>query len=78
MWSYHNERFITYNIVSHHNYRVDGGVSKNDFLCQTLADITGVRVERSKFSESSALGAAFVAGLNASKLRKVISHILEV
>lgn len=46
--------------------KVDGGVSKNDFLCQTLADITGVRVERSKFSESSALGAAFVAGLNAN------------
>lgn len=44
--------------------RVDGGVSKNDFICQMLADITGVRVERAINSESSVLGAAFVAGLN--------------
>ncbi|XP_050094584.1 putative glycerol kinase 5 isoform X4 [Anopheles aquasalis] len=44
--------------------KVDGGVSKNDFICQTLADLTGVQVERGEVTDSSALGAMFMAGLN--------------
>lgn len=43
--------------------RVDGGASANDFLCRFLADITGVRVLRPKVIESTALGAAYEAGL---------------
>lgn len=43
---------------------MDGGVSKNDFICQLLADLTGLNVERGKNSESSAFGAAYVAGIN--------------
>ncbi len=43
--------------------RVDGGASANDFLCQFLADITGVEVERPGCIESTALGAAYMAGL---------------
>lgn len=43
--------------------RVDGGASANDFLCQFLADITGIRVVRPKVIESTALGAAYEAGL---------------
>lgn len=43
--------------------RVDGGASANDFLCQFLADITGIRVLRPKVIESTALGAAYEAGL---------------
>ncbi len=43
--------------------RVDGGASANGFLCRFLADVTGVRVVRPKVIESTALGAAYMAGL---------------
>ncbi|XP_055682185.1 putative glycerol kinase 5 isoform X1 [Lutzomyia longipalpis] len=45
--------------------RVDGGVSRNDFVCQLLANLTGLEVERGDNSELSVLGTAFLAGLNA-------------
>lgn len=44
--------------------KVDGGVSKNDFICQFLADLVGINVERAVNSESSVLGSAYIAGLN--------------
>jgi glycerol kinase len=43
--------------------RVDGGASANNFLMQFQADLTGVPVERPMLVESTALGAAFLAGL---------------
>jgi glycerol kinase len=43
--------------------RVDGGASANDFLMQFQADILGARVERPKIVETTALGAAMLAGL---------------
>ncbi len=43
--------------------RVDGGASANDLLCQIQADQVGVPVERPKIVETTALGAAFLAGL---------------
>ncbi len=43
--------------------RVDGGAAKNDFLCQFQADILGIPVERPATTESTALGAAYLAGL---------------
>lgn len=43
--------------------RVDGGASANNFLMQFQADILGVGVERPLVTESTALGAAFLAGL---------------
>ena len=46
-----------------HSVRVDGGASANNFLCQFLADITGMEVERPRCIESTALGAAYMAGL---------------
>lgn len=45
--------------------RVDGGMVKNDWFCQRLADLTGLPVERPKFIETTALGAAYLAGLSA-------------
>ena len=42
---------------------VDGGASKNDFLMQFQADIAGVTVVRSGVEESSAMGAAYIAGI---------------
>lgn len=43
--------------------RVDGGGSANDFLMQFLADITQKKVQRPKVTETTALGAAEIAGL---------------
>ncbi len=43
--------------------RVDGGAARNDFLCQFQADILGIPVARAATTESTALGAAYLAGL---------------
>ncbi len=43
--------------------RVDGGASANDFLMQTQADITGAPVKRPRCIETTAMGAAYLAGL---------------
>ncbi len=43
--------------------RVDGGMVKNNWLSQTLADILNIPVQRPKQTETTALGAAYLAGL---------------
>jgi glycerol kinase len=43
--------------------QVDGGASANDLLCQLQADQLGVPVQRPEVLETTALGAAFLAGL---------------
>lgn len=43
--------------------KVDGGASANDLLMQFEADITGVTVRRPMIRETTALGAAYLAGL---------------
>jgi glycerol kinase len=43
--------------------RVDGGAAVNDLLMQTQADLLGKRVRRPKVNETTALGAAYLAGL---------------
>lgn len=45
--------------------RVDGGASKNDWLMQFQADVLGTPVERPDMVETTALGAAALAGLAA-------------
>jgi len=45
--------------------KVDGGMVRNDWFCQRLADISGLPVERPKITETTALGAAYLAGLSA-------------
>ena len=45
--------------------RVDGGASVNNFLMQFQADIMGVNVVRPAVTESTAIGAAYIAGLAA-------------
>jgi glycerol kinase len=44
-------------------FKVDGGASQNDLLMQFQADLLDVPVERPKMIETTALGAAFLAGL---------------
>ena len=43
--------------------KVDGGASANDFLMQFQADLLGVDVQRPRCIETTALGAAYLAGL---------------
>ncbi len=43
--------------------RIDGGAAANDFLCQFQADLLGLNVVRPQILETTAMGAAFLAGL---------------
>ena len=45
--------------------RVDGGAAVMDLLCQMQADLLGIPVRRPRHTETTALGAAFLAGLGA-------------
>lgn len=45
------------------NLQVDGGAVKNSFLCRLQADTLGVPVVRPEVDETTALGAAYAAGL---------------
>jgi glycerol kinase len=57
--------------------RVDGGMVVNNWLVQFLADILGVPVERPQVNETTALGAAYLAGLQSGLYRdldEVASH----
>jgi glycerol kinase len=45
--------------------RVDGGMSASDWTMQFLADVLGAPVERPKVTETTALGAAWLAGMKA-------------
>ncbi|MDU0433717.1 glycerol kinase GlpK [Staphylococcus haemolyticus] len=45
------------------NLRVDGGAVKNNFIMQFQADIVNTAVERPEIQETTALGAAYLAGL---------------
>ena len=49
--------------ISLTSLRVDGGASANDFLMQTQADIIGAPVKRPRCIETTAMGAAYLAGL---------------
>jgi glycerol kinase len=48
-----------------HTIRVDGGMANNNFAMQALADLLGCEVHRPAITETTALGAAYVAGLQA-------------
>ncbi|HET7521971.1 MAG TPA: glycerol kinase GlpK, partial [Bacillales bacterium] len=49
--------------ISLKTLRVDGGAVANNFLMQFQSDLLGVPVERPKVNETTALGAAYLAGL---------------
>ena len=48
--------------------RVDGGMAVNDWLLQFMADVLGIPVSRPRLTESTALGAAALAGYRAGVL----------
>ena len=58
--------------------RVDGGAVRNDFLMQFQADVLGVRIVRPRNIGSTALGAAFLAGLGSGVWKSVRDLPLEV
>ncbi|MBA4047739.1 MAG: glycerol kinase, partial [Sphingomonas sp.] len=43
--------------------RIDGGMVANDWMAQDMADMLGITVERPAFAETTALGAAMLAGV---------------
>jgi glycerol kinase len=57
--------------------RVDGGAAKNDFLMQFQSDILGIPVERPVLLETTALGAALLAGLTTGfwKNKEELTHL---
>lgn len=57
------ESMIAATGLSLQGMRVDGGAAQNRFLLQFQADILGAGVERPKILETTALGAAYLAGL---------------
>ena len=54
--------------------RVDGGATVNNFLCQFQADILNLEVSRPRLIETTAMGAAFLAGM-ATGIWKDQAHI---
>lgn len=57
--------------------RVDGGATANNFLCQFQSDILHSAVSRPKVIETTAMGAAFLAG-RAAGVWKDLDHITEM
>jgi len=51
--------------------KVDGGMVRNDWFCQRLADLTGLPVDRPVVTETTALGAAYLAGLAAGLFKDI-------
>ncbi|MEJ2249173.1 MAG: FGGY family carbohydrate kinase [Candidatus Lokiarchaeota archaeon] len=60
--------------------KVDGGVSQNKYLLQFLADVLGKEIEHSQNPETTALGAAFIAGLSTGfwKSQKDLKNIRKI
>ncbi len=57
--------------------RVDGGMARNDFVLQNLADLLGCRVDRPRVTETTALGVAWLAGLQCGlydSLEQIAEH----
>jgi glycerol kinase len=54
-----------------HELRVDGGATKNSFLMQFQADVLNVPVVLPEITESTALGAAYLAGVTAGLFKSV-------
>lgn len=49
--------------ITLHSIKVDGGASANNFLMQAQADISNAPVRRPSRVETTAMGAAYLAGL---------------
>ncbi len=68
------------NDISIKELRVDGGVTRNEFLMQFQADILGKKIVKPSSSECTALGAIYMAGLSLGyyKSLKEISSTIQI
>ena len=51
--------------ASFNSLKIDGGMVANNWFSQELSNVLGVKVYRPKLIETTSLGAAYLAGLNA-------------
>ncbi len=51
--------------------RVDGGMSRNNLMMQYLSDILRIKIERPVNQESTATGAAYLAGLQSGLYKNI-------
>ncbi len=49
--------------------KIDGGMVKNNWFCQFLSDVVNIKVSRAQVDETTALGAAFMAGLKVGEFK---------
>lgn len=59
-----------------HQLRVDGGAASNNFLMQFQADLLGVDIERPCHIETTAIGAAYLAGLGVGLWKNIDELVL--
>ena len=59
-----------------HQLRVDGGAASNNFLMQFQADLLGVDIERPCYIETTAIGAAYLAGLGVGLWKNIDELVL--
>ena len=60
-----------------HSLKVDGGATSNNLLMQFQSDILGVSIKLPKCLQTTALGAAYFAGLN-SGFYKDLQEIIDI
>jgi putative glycerol kinase 5 len=51
--------------------RIDGGIAANDFVCQSIADLLNINIERSVTCELTAIGCAYLGAFNCGKLEEL-------
>lgn len=57
------------NLPQPQSLKVDGGMVRNNWFCQRLADLTGLSILRPNVIETTALGAAYLAGLQVGLIK---------
>lgn len=62
--------------ISLKTLRVDGGAVKNNFLMQFQSDLLDVPVERPEINETTALGAAYLAGIAVATGRTALKSLI--
>lgn len=69
--------FLTKEETSYHfdKIRIDGGISENDFICQNLADLINIKLERSIVSsELTSYGVAYLSSYLCSDVLDELEH----
>lgn len=69
--------FLTKEEIAYHfdKIRIDGGISENDFICQHIADLINVKLERSKnASEVTSFGIAYLSSYISGAVLDELEH----